>query len=67
MVLHTLPSYPQSRAYVLQLHRDAGTPQGELLGRIVHIVSGQTAEFGSAGALVEWLAAQLAADPGASS
>jgi hypothetical protein len=64
MILHTLPTYPQSRAYVLQLHRDAGAPGGALLGRIVHIASGETSEFASAGALLEWLATQLAAEPG---
>jgi len=61
MILHTVPTYPQSRAYVLQLHRDAGGPPGALLGRVVHIVSGETAEFRSGAALLEWLAAQLAA------
>jgi hypothetical protein len=64
MVLHTQPTYPQSRAYVVQLHRDAGAPAGALLGRVVHIVSGETAEFASGRALLDWLETQLAAAPG---
>jgi hypothetical protein len=62
MILHTIPTYPQSRAYVLQLHRDASAPDGALLGRIVHIVTGETSEFRSGTDLLEWLAAQLGTD-----
>jgi hypothetical protein len=65
MVLHTLPSYPQSRAYVLQLHRDAAGQPDVLLGRIVHIASGDSAEFASGAALLAWLRARLAAAPAA--
>ena len=61
MVLHTQPSYPQSRAYVLQLHRDATAPAGALLGRIVHIASGSSSEFATGADLLAWLTAQLAA------
>ena len=64
MVLHTLPTYPQSRAYVVQLHRDAASPQGALLGRVVHIASGETTCFASGDALLAWLAAHLSAQPG---
>jgi len=63
MVLHKLPTYPQSRAYVVQLHRDAASPQGALLGRVVHIASGETTCFATGEALLAWLAAHVPAQP----
>jgi hypothetical protein len=56
-MLHTLPSYPQSRSYVLQMHRDANA--GRLLGRVVHIASGQVVDFACGATLLAWLEAQL--------
>jgi hypothetical protein len=62
MTLNPLPSHPSHTCYVVKLHRDARPQQGELYGRLEHIVSGDSVEFASAQALVDALlrhAAQL--------
>lgn len=60
MVLQSLVPYPRARSYVLQLHRDCTVAGGRLHGRIVHLSSGEGAEFSSAQDLLEWLRAHAA-------
>lgn len=55
MTLNPTPLYPASGGYVLKLHRDALGPQRPLAGRIEHIASGASLEFGSGVALLAWL------------
>jgi hypothetical protein len=55
MTLNPHPNYPSSGCYVLKLHRDAQPASGALNGRLEHIVSGDSFEFASAEALVDWL------------
>ena len=52
MTLNPLPSHPSDGCYVVKLHRDARPQQGELRGRLEHIVSGDCVEFASAQALL---------------
>ncbi|MBC5765249.1 hypothetical protein [Ramlibacter albus] len=67
MVLNPVTTYPQSRAFVLQLHRDADA--GRMFGRLVHMTSGDSMDFADGDALLAWLAAALplptADNPGA--
>lgn len=55
MTLNPTPLYPASGGYVLKLHRDALAPQRPLAGRIEHIASGASREFGSGIELLAWL------------
>jgi hypothetical protein len=55
MTLNPVSPFPSSGGYVLKLHRDAQPAQGELRGRVVHLASGDTADFASSAQLVEWL------------
>ena len=41
------PSLPTNRAFVVQLHADAQVDQGELRGRVEHVVSFQATHFHS--------------------
>ena len=41
------PSLPTNRAFVVQLHADAQVAQGELRGRVEHIVSMRATHFHS--------------------
>ena len=36
---------PAERAFVVQLHVEADMARGRVAGRVVHVVSGQTAHF----------------------
>jgi hypothetical protein len=36
---------PAERAFVVQLHVDADLAQQHVVGRVVHVISGQTAHF----------------------
>jgi hypothetical protein len=56
MILATHPSYPNSRAYVLKLHRDARPRQGRLIGRLENVTTGEQFVFGSAEELLACLA-----------
>ena len=47
MVLATNLTYPQSRAYVLKLHRDADPKQGRLEGIVESVFTGKRLAFGS--------------------
>jgi hypothetical protein len=38
-------SFPTQRAFVVQIHADAEVAQGQVWGRVEHIVSGQSARF----------------------
>ena len=60
MVLNPESKYPNRRAYVLKLRRDA-TPDA-LAGRIENLVTGQQLEFASAQALIAALAYALVRD-----
>jgi hypothetical protein len=40
-------TYPTQRAFVVQLHAEAHVAQGQLRGRVEHLVSGQAAYFQS--------------------
>lgn len=57
MTLNPHPIYPAAGGYVLRLHRDARPAFGQLMGYIEHVVSGDSADFASGHALLEWLAA----------
>ena len=60
MILATNPNYPNARAYVLKLHRDAHPASGKLLGRLENVTTGEQFAFASA----EELLACLARDAG---
>ena len=62
MVLNAESKYPNRRAYVLKLRRDA-TPDA-LAGRIENLVTGDQLEFASAHALIESLVRDLEAASG---
>ena len=47
MVLATNLTYPQSRAYVLKLHRDADPKQGRFEGIVESVFTGKRLAFGS--------------------
>jgi hypothetical protein len=57
MVLNTESKYPNRRAYVLKLRRDA-TP-GALAGRLENLVTGRQHDFSCAEELVASIAADL--------
>ena len=65
MVLNPESKYPNRRAYVLKLRRDA-TPD-TVAGRIENLVTGQQLEFASAHALVAALVDSLVRDSQAAS
>ena len=65
MSLNHSPHFPSAGGYVLKLHRDAMPQHGSLCGRVVHMASGESADFANGEQLIDWLlqhaAAQLAA------
>jgi hypothetical protein len=61
MILATHPNYPNARAYVLKLHRDARPASGKLVGRLENVTTGEQFAFANA----EELLACLARDAGA--
>ncbi len=61
MILAVQPSYPNSRAYVLKLHRDAHPASGKFVGRIENVTTGEQFLFGSAEELLACLARDHAA------
>ena len=63
MILATHPSYPNTRAYVLKLHRDASPGTGDFTGRVVNIVTGESFNFDSVEELLECLARDVAKTP----
>ena len=57
MILKTQASYPQTRSFVLKLHRDAAPAQGRLIGRLEHVASGKQLNFNNAEELIACLTA----------
>jgi hypothetical protein len=55
MALNPHPIFPAAGAYVLKLHRDAQPQAGLVSGRIYHVASGESKDFASAEALLEWV------------
>ena len=55
MILATHPNYPNARAYVLKLHRDARPSQGRFIGRLENGTTGEQFVFGSAEELLACL------------
>jgi hypothetical protein len=49
------PAYPTQRAFVVQIHAEADVAQGEVRGRVEHIVSGQVTHFETVEALVQFI------------
>jgi hypothetical protein len=62
MTLNPTTSYPNSRTYVLKLHRDAGASLSQLSGRLEHLATGRHFEFPTAAALLAHLLSELVAD-----
>jgi hypothetical protein len=60
MTLNPQPSYPNTRNYVLKLHRDAQPQAGGLRGRLEHIATGRQVEFRNATELLDCLERELA-------
>jgi hypothetical protein len=55
MVLTRQPTYPQSGAYVLKLHRDAAPAQRRLVGLIENVATGKRFVFSNAEELIATL------------
>jgi hypothetical protein len=55
MSLNSSPHFPSVGGYVLKLHRDAMPQHGQLCGRVVHIATGDCADFANAEQLIDWL------------
>ena len=56
MILAAQPTYPNSRAYVLKLHRDARPGDGRFIGRLENVTTGETFAFSTADELLTCLA-----------
>lgn len=56
MILATHPSYPNARAYVLKLHRDARPGAGRVMGRLENVATGEQFAFSNADELLACLA-----------
>ena len=63
MILAVQPSYPNSRAYVLKLHRDALQAGGQLVGRLENVTTGEQVAFENLDELLAWLARDVARTP----
>ena len=64
MTLNPTTSYPNSRTYVLKLHRDAGNPPQQLSGILEHLATGRQLEFPSAERLLGLLRSEIEGGPG---
>jgi hypothetical protein len=62
MVQYHLP-FPTQRAFVVQIHTAAEVAQGQIWGRVEHIVSGQATHFQSLEELVRFIG-QVLSDEG---
>jgi hypothetical protein len=49
------PAYPTQRAFVVQIHAEVDVAEGEVWGRVEHIVSGQVMHFKTVEALVQFM------------
>jgi hypothetical protein len=56
VILATHPSYPNARAYVLKLHRDAQPGLGRVMGRLENVTTGEQFVFANAEELLACLA-----------
>jgi hypothetical protein len=56
VILSAHPSYPNARAYVLKLHRDARPGLGRVMGRLENVTTGEQFVFASAEELLTCLA-----------
>lgn len=63
MILNPNPIYPSFGRYVLRLHRDSQPQGGVLLGRIEHVMSGDSCTFASGEELLAWLASRAVDQP----
>ena len=61
MTLQSTSNFPNSRCYVLKLHRDAKPVTGCLIGRLEHIASGEHVDFANGEELLAWVARHAAA------
>jgi hypothetical protein len=52
---------PVERAFVVQLHATAAVAQGQLTGRVEHVLSGQAAHFQTLDELLAFMTRVLAA------
>jgi hypothetical protein len=57
------PTLPTDRAFVVQVHADAAVGQGQVWGRVEHIVSGRTTHFQSVEDLVTFMVQVLTRAP----
>ena len=46
---------PAERAFVIQMHAEADVAQGHVVGRAVHVVSGQTVHFNNLEGLLAFI------------
>jgi hypothetical protein len=60
VILSTHPSYPNARAYVLKLHRDARPALGRVIGRLENVTTGEKFLFASIDELLACLARDTA-------
>ena len=49
------PAYPTQRAFVVQIHAEVDVTEGEVRGRVEHIVSGQVTHFKTVEALAQFM------------
>ncbi len=49
------PAYPTQRAFVVQIHAEVDVTEGEVRGRVEHIVSGQATHFETIEALAQFM------------
>jgi hypothetical protein len=55
------PAYPAQRAFVVQLHATADLAQGQVVGRVEHVLSGQATRFVTLDALLAFMVRVVAA------
>ena len=53
------PSLPTDRAFIVQIHADAGTETEQLNGRVEHVVSGHATHFQSTEELLGFIVRML--------
>jgi len=56
------PRLPADRAFVVQVYADVAVAQGQIHGRIEHVLSGQATHFASLAELVAFITRVLAAE-----
>ncbi|HVY07202.1 MAG TPA: hypothetical protein VHB46_14610 [Burkholderiales bacterium] len=59
MTLNPQPNYPNSRSYVVKVHRDARAAGGEIAGRLENMASGHSFEFSTGEQLLACIAQDL--------